>query len=705
MRGGGCGALRGGESGDDFNRERIVEEAKKLFDKEASRSDIPVQLWLDGVDHQPAGPRIPEALDVARQALPEAEILFSTLPAFAKAVDRFRAKLPVFEGELIDVARAEGGYIFLISHCLSSHYPMKLANDRCQNALERWAEPFYAWASLLGKAPAKSYLDIAWQYLLQNHAHDSICGCSIDQVHKDTEYRYDQCALIAREVLADCQAALAPAQDKAANTLTLTVANALASSDTRVVTVEFDYPSDFGRRGLTGFSDDRIPCFDLIDSGGRKVACQMHRYLAPEEYLGLPAWGQEVQRVMKVRVFFEASFDGISAKSFAITPSETRHRDMGTQMTGSLAAENEHIAVEVNADGTLDLTDKASGRRFEGLCVFEDTGDMGDGWYHVKPVHNETYLSTGFPTSISVTDDGSLVTTFRIEKTLCLPAEHDWALMRRGETKKPVTLRMDVILRKGARYVECVTTLDNTVKDHRLRVLFPSRVAGKDYFANQPFAFVTRRRGVDASTADWKENDTEESNFHGIVGAADVKGGLAVVAGEGLHEVAVKADADATIAVTLMRAFKRTVLPPYIGRGELQQKMTFAWRIVPFTGTPDFVALANLQQEFHLGVRVRQTRGSGPEAGTFAALKKGLAMLSALKPAADGCGIIVRLYNPTGKAVSDALTFSTAFTSAVEVNHAEERLKGAKPLAAGCTFKIDLPPHRIRTWRLRFARR
>ena len=27
--------------------------------------------------------------------------------------------------------------------------------------------------------------DLAWQHLLQNHPHDSICGCSIDKVHAD----------------------------------------------------------------------------------------------------------------------------------------------------------------------------------------------------------------------------------------------------------------------------------------------------------------------------------------------------------------------------------------------------------------------------------------------------------------------------------------------------------------------------------------
>lgn len=692
----------GRDTGEGYDEGKILEEARQFRDKEAGRSDIPVQLWLDGVDHQRPGPRIPEALAAIRKAMPDAEIIFSTLPMMAEAAAKYRAKMPAFEGELISVARDDGGYDYLISHCLSSHYPMKLANDRCQTALERWAEPFHAWATLLGKAPTARYLDLAWQYLIQNHPHDSICGCSVDQVHKDTEYRYDQCELIAKEVTNDCQAQLQGAENDEAKSLILTVYNAVPFATRRVVTAEFDYPRDFPVRGKTGFSDDRISCFDLFDNRGGRIDYQMHRYVAPEEYLGLPAWAQQVTRVLRVKMSFEAEFEGIGAYSFTIAPRVKAYRDMGTQRAGTFTVENEFLVVAANDNGTLTLTNKADGRVYEGLCVFEDTGEIGDGWYHIPPVDNQTFLSTGFPSAITILEDGSLSTTLRIEKTMMLPAEIDWALMKRSGERKPVALTLDVTLRKGAPYVECSATLDNTVKDHRLRVLFATRVPGKDYFSNQPFTFVTRARGVDASTADWKESDTEERNFCGIAGVADAKGGVAVVGGEGLHEVAVKADKEVTIAVTLMRAFKRTVLPPYTGRAELQHKMAFSWRIAPFAGKPDYAALTRMQQEFYAGIKTQTVRGEGHAAGTFARLDSGVAILSAFKVAADRDGFIVRVYNPTDEAVEDTLSFAKAFKSAAEVNHAEEPLGGAKAVRGGKSLAIALPPQRIRTYRLRF---
>ncbi len=41
----------------------------------------------------------------------------------------------------------------------------------------------------------------AWQFLLQNHPHDSICGCSIDQVHRENAVRFAQSQQIAENLI------------------------------------------------------------------------------------------------------------------------------------------------------------------------------------------------------------------------------------------------------------------------------------------------------------------------------------------------------------------------------------------------------------------------------------------------------------------------------------------------------------------------
>jgi alpha-mannosidase len=354
--------------------------------------------------------------------------------------------------------------------------------------------------------------------------------------------------------------------------------------------------------------------------------------------------------------------------------------------------------------GALELLDKATGRAFTDQCVFEDAGDAGDGWYHLPPRNDQRFLSTGFATGISVVADGPFVTTFRIEKRLVLPESYDWIQRRRADARREVSLTLDVTLRAGARTVECEARLDNTVKDHRLRVLFASGVAGEDCFASQAFTVTRRRRGADPATADWKEHDLPERDTQGIIGVDDERGGLAILAGEGLHEASVLADRAGTIALTLMRGFRKTVRTPSDGRSQLLRPLSFRWLIAPFSGKAQPARLWQELTAFHAGLRVHAVRSD--EASTakwMARLRDGSAVLSALKPAEDGDGVIVRVFNPTDAAVSDQLLFTDRFASAVEVDHAEEAVAGAAPQPAGTALTLALPPQRIRSYRVRFG--
>jgi hypothetical protein len=72
------------------------------------------------------------------------------------------------------------------------------ANDR---ALVRALEPLSAWVSALGGAADPGTIEFAWRLALENHPHDSICGCSVDAVHAQMETRFDRVEEIAAEAL------------------------------------------------------------------------------------------------------------------------------------------------------------------------------------------------------------------------------------------------------------------------------------------------------------------------------------------------------------------------------------------------------------------------------------------------------------------------------------------------------------------------
>jgi alpha-mannosidase/mannosylglycerate hydrolase len=672
---------------------------------EEARANVPVWLLLEGWDHNVPRAKLPAALDELRKLMPDVELVQSDFARFAEALEPYRERVPVFTGELVAPAKDPAEWSAFIQGCQSSHVPMKQANARCETLLTRWAEPLSAWLPLLGlTAPARGFLDVAWRYQLLNHPHDTICGCSIDQVHKDQEYRYDQARLLAEEVVGTCLERLGAAADTKAKGLALTVVSAAPLAQDRVVTIEADYPHELPAKPLGGFPDDPIPCFDVLDEQGRRIDYQLHSYMRDARDIDMSSllWG--LRGAYRVRLSLPLRHEGIGARRLRIVPRERWYRAMGSQLAAPDRAENEHLALHITPSGALELTDKATGRTFTGLCVFEDAADAGDGWYHLAPRDDQRFLSTGFASGISVLTDGPLVTTFRIEKRLQLPESFDWIQRRRGEARREVSLTLDVTLRAGARTIECEARLDNTVRDHRLRVLFPSGIPGQDCFASQAFTVVRRRRGADPATADWKECDVPERDTQGIIGVDDGVGGLAILAGDGLHEAGVLADESGTIALTLMRGFRKTVRTPSDGRSQLLQPLAFRWAIAPFSGRAQPARLWQELIAFHAGLRVHSVRSD--DAGTarwLARLRDGNAVLSALKPAEDGEGLIVRVFNPTDVAVSDELTFGVPFASAVEVDHAEEAIAGTPAIRGGAALAISLPAQRIRTFRLRFA--
>lgn len=81
--------------------------------------------------------------------------------------------------------------------------------------LEKVAEPLAAFAHTVGaleKYPHHLFT-YAWKTLMQNHPHDSICGCSVDEVHREMVTRFEKSRHVAEAIVEDSTRALAEAVD------------------------------------------------------------------------------------------------------------------------------------------------------------------------------------------------------------------------------------------------------------------------------------------------------------------------------------------------------------------------------------------------------------------------------------------------------------------------------------------------------------
>jgi mannosylglycerate hydrolase len=193
-------------------------------------------LFMNGSDHLEPQNGLPATIDAANALLahvnPEHEKLIAqmihtplngakthydgihvhigTLPEYVETIKRHireqheqdngkknGASLQVLSGEM-----RSGQFAHLLPAVLSTRIWIKQQNAATEHLLERYVEPLTAWAEKLGAAYPEGLVKLAWKYLLQDHPHDSICGCSIDQVHRENAVRFAQSQQVAEGIVA-----------------------------------------------------------------------------------------------------------------------------------------------------------------------------------------------------------------------------------------------------------------------------------------------------------------------------------------------------------------------------------------------------------------------------------------------------------------------------------------------------------------------
>src|SRR3954471_9143282 len=164
---------------DAEQRVRAIVDAFGELVRAAGSDEI---LLANGSDHLPIEPELPEILAELSGTL-EARFRIGRYDEHTPAP----AGLPVQEGELVG-SRLQN----VLRGVNSARIYLKQANERAERRLLS-VETAAALRTLREGTPYPAAdLRLAWRDLLRNHPHDSICGCSCDEVHRDMLVRYEQ---------------------------------------------------------------------------------------------------------------------------------------------------------------------------------------------------------------------------------------------------------------------------------------------------------------------------------------------------------------------------------------------------------------------------------------------------------------------------------------------------------------------------------
>jgi hypothetical protein len=227
---------------------RLPEDPDDLIERtrrqEIARRDDEPALLMNGTDHSRMEKHVPAALAAA--AGRGYDYRMATLADYERAQKAAGNDEHVHAGELRSPDRSN-----VLVGVLSARMNIKQRDFQVGGALERYAEPLELLASLHGGPDGLPALRQAWRLMLENSPHDSICGCSVDQTHREMFPRYDRAEQLAREVARESMAHIVTrlaTPESGALAVFRPVPHAAA-------VLEVDVPADWEERGMLRLPD------------------------------------------------------------------------------------------------------------------------------------------------------------------------------------------------------------------------------------------------------------------------------------------------------------------------------------------------------------------------------------------------------------------------------------------------------------------
>ena len=577
-------------------------EAKVYWDKklaDARKFAATHQLlMMNGCDHQPLQKNITEAIRVARKLYPDVEFIHSDFKKYVEAMEKeISENFSTVKGELTS-QETDGRWT--LANTASSWIGLKQDNRAGETALERKAEPAAAMADVMGKAYPEDQMIYSWKKLMQNHPHDSICGCSVDEVNEEMKTRFAKSRQVADAIYDESVEYLTNKVNTAAlpgdgEKIPFVVWNTSGETKSQVVEKELHLFRDYNLFVWDSYEAAEkveFPAMVLRDADGNVVPAKIadagvaFGYDLPDDRFRQPYMAK------KVLVTFEAEVPALGYRTYYLETAE-QAQDVDVVSADENVLENDAVKVVVNADGSYNLLDKKTGRMYENLGFYEDTGDMGNEYIYIQDSGKQVVSTKGMKAEISCVEKNAFRTVVEICHKMMVPSGMGEELLRQREmcidpytrvaNRSSELVEMDVktvlTLEKSAKGLRVATTICNQAKDHRVRVILPTGLDTSMHMADSAFEVVRRNN---------RHNDTWTNpcgceRQQCFVAMEDAKGGL-LVANRGLYEYEILEDQGNAVAVTLLRCVAEMGDWGYFPTPKAQQIGTFCleFEVVPF---------------------------------------------------------------------------------------------------------------------------
>jgi len=662
-----------------------MQSAEERFEDFASRVDFRAQsderLMLCGGDHHWPYKNLPKVLAHLNETYKGDKVLVhSSITAFMEALKLgIEGKnLPEVHGEM----RFGYRWAFNVSGGVySTRMYLKQANTAGQLLLERVLEPLDVLTLWNGGRSQQHLIRQGWTYLMQNHPHDSICGCSIDPVHREMETRFEKLQELGLGVERFAMMQISPDKEgDRGDDVCLSLFNPSPFTRNEIVETDIEF---FSQQIVVGLNPDvvvdppvpPVSGFQLLDANGDVIPFEIldrnidfgisyNRFDYPAQSL-----------VERFRVRFKSGDVpalGLKAITVARTssfdePAKALQQPDGHKITNSL------VTLEAAADGSFTLTDHANGIVYGPLGYFEDNGDAGDEYNWSPPMKGDKIYDSRNTENIRIeVIEGGLRQGIKVSGNWTLPAGITEDEFHRTDETGSLIFETTAWLTEGERMIRFETTVDNQVKDHRFRTVFQTGAETNTHWADVQFGVIEREQ-QSWNTEDFKiEVPASVTPMQRFVCVEDETKKATLIT-NGMPEYELRYNSKGTLLLTLLRCVGE------LGRGEIvmrpggrggwknstpdaqcQGRHTFTYAFMPRVNSwsDDMDAINRGAESVLLPMRSyrRKIHVDGINAGFE--ISNPAIVLSAFKLSEDKKGTIVRMYNPSNKPQSAKFTWA-----------------------------------------------
>lgn len=430
--------------------QKKAEMLKRTLDRISQFSSQSILLPL-GADHLAIPTDVKKQINEINKILDEYEIVLTTPFEYLKKVENnYNKKI---NDEFRNTKRN-----FILPGVLSSRIDLKQKNARLQWQISRLVQPLQAVLSVTNNTTNyQQTIDYLHKKLIQNHPHDSIYGCSTDNVHRANASRYQDIKEGINAVINSVKRDLYKknyysvinlSNYKFKGALKLTTTNKL--------------PKEMNAQLIN--KSKGFPLTKLYKINETPIT---------EDYTDVYEYLVDVKKINAL------STKKLLAKDICKTSN--------LQIT-SESIENSNIKLSIK-NGYIEINDKKNKKSYTDFINFIDRADIGDS-YNFGALSNDKPIKSKIIGS-KIKEKGNIRSILEITFELDIPTQSN--KNGRSKTTKKHQIKLNAILENQNDYIEFFANWNNKSTDHILQIEFNLDKAITETISDDLCGYIKRK--------------------------------------------------------------------------------------------------------------------------------------------------------------------------------------------------------------------